>query len=63
LFVLWVFLRGVLEKVGAGCGFLRVSLWWIRGESWFGDDAYLGTKNTPLFSTLFLGVLHGMRQW
>jgi hypothetical protein len=37
LFLL-VFLRGVLENVRFSCGAFVVSLWWIRGELWLGDD-------------------------
>jgi hypothetical protein len=48
--VLWVFLRGVLEKMGAERGFLMVNLWWVRGELWSVDDWFLAAENFPLFS-------------
>jgi hypothetical protein len=44
------------EKWCAVYGFLMVNLWRIRGELWCVDGAYLVVKNTPLFSSLFLGV-------
>ena len=34
-------MRGILRKRVVGCGFLMVSLWWKRGESWCVDGRFL----------------------
>jgi hypothetical protein len=35
-------------------GFLMANLWWIGGESWFGDGEVLVCEYFPRFSDLFL---------
>jgi hypothetical protein len=43
---LWV-LQGFWQKLVAERGLLMVNLWWNRGELWFVDGHFLGSKNTP----------------
>jgi hypothetical protein len=54
LAVLRVFLRGVLGNRAFFDGNLLVKLWWLCGELWCEDGAYLSAENFSLFSTLFL---------
>jgi hypothetical protein len=49
LLFLLVFLRGVLEKVGAERGVFVVRSWWIAGKTWCVVDRFPERKNTPLF--------------
>jgi hypothetical protein len=46
----WVF----WQKRGAERGFSMVNVWWIAGERWQIDGHFSSSKNTPLFSNLFL---------
>ena len=33
-----------------------MSLWWLSAKTWFSGARFLGAKDFPLFSNLFLGV-------
>jgi hypothetical protein len=48
------FYRGFSRILGAERGKNVVKLWWIRGETWFRDDAFSGLEIAPGFRTLFL---------
>jgi hypothetical protein len=52
-FVLWAFLRGVLEKAVCSRGFV-VNVWWNAWQTCTKNCSSLRSKNGTRFSTLFL---------